>query len=116
MLGLSGTLSNAVFVYLCICIFVFVRSAHMNKIFDILEQSSFKKYTTCWVFLALSHLLYLCICVFVFVYLCMRHLVISVLISWEQELSENIWFVWSKTSYNRGRLSFAKRLLLWNFN
>merc|ERR1712218_142746 len=40
-----------------------------------------------------------CICVFVFVYLCMRHLVISVLISLDQELSENIWFVWSKTSY-----------------
>ena len=29
----------------------------------------------------------------------MRHLVISVLISLDQELSENIWFVWSKTSY-----------------
>jgi len=28
----------------------------------------------------------------------MRHLVISVLISWDQELSENIWFVWPKTS------------------
>ena len=46
-----------------------------------------------------SSQLYLCICVFVFVYLCMRHLVISVLISLDQELSENIWFVWSKTSY-----------------
>ena len=43
-------------------------------------------------------MLYLCICVFVFVYLCMRHLVISVLIFLEQELSENVWFVWSKTS------------------
>ena len=30
----------------------------------------------------------------------MRHLVISVLISWDQELSENIWFVWPKTSYS----------------
>ena len=29
-------------------------------------------------------------------YLSVRHLVISVLISWEQELSENIWFVWPK--------------------
>ena len=45
-------------------------------------------------------MLYLCICVFVFVYLCMRHLVISVLISLDQELSENVWFVWSKTSYS----------------
>ena len=53
MLGLSGTLSCALFVYLCICVFVFV-------------------------------------------YLCMRHLVISVLISLDQVLSENIWFVWSK--------------------
>ena len=70
----------------------------MIMIFDILEQSSFQKYTTCWVFLALSHLLYLCICVFVFVYLCMRHLEISVLISLDQELSENVWFIWSKTS------------------
>ena len=117
-----------------------------NMIFDTLEQSSFQKYATCWVFLALRHMLYLCICVFVyvyfcicvfdtceyhfwypwtilfskichmmglygtvnmlylciclfvFVYLCMRHLVISILISLNQELSENLWFVWSKTS------------------
>ena len=40
----------------------------------------------------------ICICVFVFVYLCMRHLVISVLIFLGQELSENVWFVWPKTS------------------
>merc|ERR1712223_158263 len=56
---------NCVFVYLCICIFVFVHSTHGNMIFDILEQFSFQKYTTCWVFLALCHMLYLCICVFV---------------------------------------------------
>merc|ERR1719430_3010918 len=68
----------------------------MNKNFDILEQSSFQKYTTCWVFLALRHMLYLCICVFVFVYLCMRHLVISVygalsyLISLSHNLFKNI--------------------------
>ena len=185
-----------VFMYLCICVFVylyflFACLTHGNVIFDILEQSSFQKYATCWVFLALDHMLYfcmcvfvflylhvwhmgiwfllalhnplfkniphvgsfwhfviccicvfvylyffcmfdtwkchfwypwtilflkichmlgvsgtlsyarfvyLCICVFVFVYLCMRHLVISVLISVDQELSENVWFVWSKTS------------------
>ena len=57
MLGLSGTLSCALFVYLCICVFVFV-------------------------------------------YLCIRHLAISVLISLDQVLSENIWFVWSKPSYS----------------
>ena len=87
-----------VLVCLCICIFVYALLTHGNIIFDILEQSSFQKYTTCWVFLALRHMLYLCICVFVFVYLCMRHLEISVLISLDQELSENVWFVWSKTS------------------
>ena len=32
-------------------------------------------------------------------YLCIRHLVISVLISLDPELSENVWFVWSKPSY-----------------
>ena len=46
------------------------------------------------------NMLYLCICLFVFVYLCRRHLVISVLISLDQELSENVWFVWSKTPYS----------------
>ena len=35
----------------------------------------------------------------VFVYLCMKHFIMSVLISVDQELSENVWFVWSKTSY-----------------
>ena len=92
------------FCVFCICIFVFLRLAHGNIIFGILEQSSFQKYTTFWVFLALRHMLYLCICVFVFVYLCMRHLVISVLISLDQELSENIWFVWSTTCYKGGKL------------
>ena len=66
MLGLSGTSSYAVFVYLCvcvfcICIFIFVCSAPGNISFDILEQSSFQKYITCWVFLTLCHMLYLCI-------------------------------------------------------
>ena len=88
-----------VFVYLCICIFVFARLTHVNIIFDTSEQSSFQEYTTCWVFLALCNMLHLCICVFVFVYLSMRHLIISVLISLDQELSENICFVWFKTSY-----------------
>ena len=62
MLGLSGTSSYAVFVYLCICIFVYACLTHGNIIFDILEQSCFQKYTTCWVFLALRH--NLCICIF----------------------------------------------------
>ena len=55
MFGLSGTLSYAVFVCLCICIFVFVCSLYGTIIFDILEQSPFQKYTTCWVQLILTH-------------------------------------------------------------
>ena len=76
MLRLSDTLSYAVFVYLCLCIFVFACLTHGNVIFDILEQSSFQKYATCWVFLALRHMLYLCICVFcicIFVFACLTH-------------------------------------------
>ena len=38
----------------------------------------------------------------------MRHLVISVLIYLDQELSENVWFVWSKTSYS-GDVTDARR-------
>ena len=52
-----------VFVYLCICIFVFARLTHGNIIFDTLEQSPFQKYATCWVFLALRHMLHLCTCI-----------------------------------------------------
>ena len=69
MLGLSGTSPYDVFVYLCIYIFVFACLTHGNAIFDILEQSSFQKYATRWVFLALDHMLYFCMCVFVFLYL-----------------------------------------------
>ena len=60
----------AVFVCLCICILVFALLTQGNIIFDILEQSSFQKYTTWWVFLALCHMLYLCICVFVYLCIC----------------------------------------------
>ena len=101
MLGRSGTSSYDVFVYLCICIFVFACLTRGNIIFDSLEQSCFQKYTICWVLKAL-HMLYVCICVFVYLCLCIfvRHLVISVLISLDQALSENIWFVWSKSSFS----------------
>ena len=57
MLGLSATLTEAVFVYLCICVFVFV-------------------------------------------YLHVRHLGTLFLRSLYHYLSENIWFVWSKTLHN----------------
>ena len=59
-----------VFVYLCICIFLFACLTRGNIIFDSLEQSCFQKYTICWVFMALCHMLYVCICVFVYLYLC----------------------------------------------
>ena len=64
------TLLTNFVVYLCICIFVFALLTHGNIIFDILEQSSFQKYTTWWVFLALCNMLYLCICVFVYLCIC----------------------------------------------
>ena len=61
--GLSKTLIKLDLVQLCETqMFKFV--LYGNVIFDILEQSSFQKYTSCWVFLALCHMLYLCICVF----------------------------------------------------
>ena len=88
MLGLSGTLSYAVFVYLCICIFVFARLTHGNIIFDTLEQSSFQKYAICWVFPALGNALYLCICVFVYLYLC-----IFVWDTWEYQFR----YPWTKS-------------------
>ena len=78
LFGLSGTSSYAVFVYFVFVFFVFARLTHGNIIFDMLEQSSFQKYTTCWVFLALRHMLYLCICVFCICIFC-----ICVFDTWE---------------------------------
>ena len=73
-------------LYLCICICVFARLTHRSIIFDTLEQSSFQKYTTYWVFLALPHMLYLCICVFVNLYFC-----ICAFGTWEY----NFWYPWT---------------------
>ena len=47
--------------------------------------------------------LYFCIYVFVFVYLQVRHPKTLFLRSSYHHLSENIWFVWSKTSYSGDR-------------
>ena len=66
-----------------------------NPLFKNIVES-FWHFVICCICVAM----YLCICIFVFLYLCMRHLVISVLISLDQELSENIWFVWPKTFYS----------------
>ena len=79
-----------VFVCLCICIFVFVCLIHGNIIFDILEHSSFQKYTTRWGFLVLCHMLYLCI-----LYLCVWLMEISFLISLNKPLFKTIQHVGS---------------------
>ena len=47
--------------------------------------------------------LYFCFYVFVFVYLQVRHSKTLFLRSLYHHLSENIWFVWSKTSYSGDR-------------
>ena len=63
-----------------------------NLIFDTLEQSSFQNYATCWVFLALRHMLYLCFwlfCIFIF-YLCVWHTGMSFLISLNNHFFKNI--------------------------
>ena len=65
--------NKSLIVYLCISVFlffVFALLTHRNTIFDILAQSSFHKYISCWVFLAIHHLLYLCMCVFVSFCIC----------------------------------------------
>ena len=70
----------------CICIFVFARLTPGIIIFDTLEQSSFQKYATRWVFLALCHMLYLCICIFVYLYFC-----ICAFDTWEY----HFWYPWT---------------------
>ena len=65
-------------LYLCICICVFERLTIENIIFGTLEQSSFQKYATYWVFLALSHMLYCVFVYFVFVFVFVFVLVITV--------------------------------------
>ena len=49
MLGLSGTLSYAVYVYLCICVSVFVYDTLGNISFDILGPRAFRKCMVCMV-------------------------------------------------------------------
>ena len=62
----------------------------ISIIFDILEQSSFQKYTTCLVFLALRHMLYLCILYLYFLCLRVWHMGISFLICLNNPLFKNI--------------------------
>ena len=75
--------SNCLMFHWHIAGVVFACSAHGNMIFDILEQSSIQKYTTCWVFLALRHMLYLCI---LYLYFC-----ICAFDTWEY----NFWNPWT---------------------
>ena len=68
MLGLSGILSYAVFVYLFICFFVIARLINVNIIFHTPKQSLFqKKYHMFGLSGTLSSAVfvyfYLCICV-----------------------------------------------------
>ena len=100
MLHLSATLTNAVFVYLCICICIFASQTPGNIVFEVLVSLPFQKYSTCHVYLQLWPMLYLYICVFVFVHLQVRYPGILFLRSWYHYLSENIWFLWSKTLHN----------------
>ena len=47
-----GSFKHFVFVYLHICVFVYlciIYLIHGNVIFDILESHAFQKYSTCWV-------------------------------------------------------------------
>ena len=83
-------LCDLVYLYLWICICVFARLTHGSIIFDSLEQSSFQKYTTYWVFLVLHHMLYLCILCMYFLYLRILHIEISFLISLNNPLFTNI--------------------------
>ena len=77
-LGVIFAKSFAIFFAFCrfYCISASA-SVHQHQcisiIFDILEQSSFQKYTTCSVFLALRHMLYLCILYFYFVFVRLEH-------------------------------------------
>ena len=70
MSRLSATLTNPVFVYLCICICVFASQTPRNIVFEILLPLPFQKYSTCHVCLQLWPMLYLRICVCVYLYLC----------------------------------------------
>ena len=69
MLGISVTLTETVFVYLCICIYGFPHQILGNIIFEVLVPSPFQKYSTCCAYVQLWLKLYLCICVFVYLYL-----------------------------------------------
>merc|ERR1711989_13686 len=60
-LGNALYLCICVFVFFYLCIFVFARLTPGIIIFDTLEQSSFQKYATCWVFLAPHNMLCICI-------------------------------------------------------
>ena len=116
ILGISSTLTELVVVYLCLCILtciwpklylcicicVFASQTTGNIVFEVLLPLPFQKYSTCDVYLQLWPQLYLRICVFVFVYLQVRHPGTLFLRSLNHHLSENIWFVWSKTSYSGG--------------
>ena len=75
------------FIICCMCVFLYLYFC--IYLFYTWEYNFWYHWTI--LFSKICHFVICSICVFVFVYLCVRHLVISVLISLDQELSENIW-------------------------
>jgi len=65
---------QTVFVYLCICIYVFAHQILGNIIFEVLVPSPLQKYSTCCAYVQLwpklAVFVYLCICVFVYLCIC----------------------------------------------
>ena len=98
MVGFSGTLSYAVFVYLCVCVFgyLYLRFWQMgisfwtslnNPLFrNIPHGGFFWQFVICCICVFVC----LCICVFVFLYLRFWHIGISFLTSLNNPLFKNI--------------------------
>ena len=105
MLGLSGTLSYAVFVYLCIFVFVFLylRFWHMGISFLIyLNNPLFKNILhvgSFWHFVICCICVFVCLCICVFVFGLGRSLLDQFGQKNASPLSSTFWFESSKPSY-----------------
>ena len=53
MLGISVTVTKAVFVYLCFCVFVFACQTNGSFVFEVLVPLPFQKYSICQTYLQL---------------------------------------------------------------
>ena len=101
MLGISVTLTKAVFVYLCFCVFVFACQTNGNFVFEALGPLPFEKYSICQTYLQLWKKMYSCICKFVFVYLHIRHQRTLFLMSSYHYLFKNITYVRHICNFDR---------------